>query len=112
MPLSLDLMQLENGDDLVHSSYDILVNEFLFQLGIQIGYLKGVGEKMFQDCNYSWQLVYKVFVTERSTRYTPSTWALGGDRCSNACENMNYPGMDLEPEAHVDAFEDPAILTY
>ena len=51
MPTLFDLMQLENGDDMVNSRYDILVNEFLFQLGIQIGYLKSLGEKMFSDCD-------------------------------------------------------------
>ena len=30
MPKSLELMQLENKDELFHSRYDILVNEFLF----------------------------------------------------------------------------------
>ena len=51
MPTSFDLMKLKNGDELVNSRYDILVNEFLFQLGIQIGYLKSLGEKMFSDCD-------------------------------------------------------------
>ena len=49
MPTSFELMQLENEDELVNSRYDILMNEFLFQLGIQIGYWKELGEKMFQD---------------------------------------------------------------
>ena len=51
LPTSLDLMQFENGDGLVNSRYDILVNEFLFQLGFRIDYLKRLGEKMFQDCD-------------------------------------------------------------
>ena len=50
MPTSFDLMQLENGDELVNSRYNILVNEFLFQLRIQIGYLKELGEKTFRNC--------------------------------------------------------------
>ena len=33
-PSSWKLMQLESGDELVNSRYDILVNEFLFQFGI------------------------------------------------------------------------------
>ena len=42
-------MQLESGDELVNSRYDILVNEFLFQFGIRIKYLREVGEKMFSE---------------------------------------------------------------
>ena len=34
MLTSFELMQLKNGDELVNPRYDILVNEFLFQLGI------------------------------------------------------------------------------
>ena len=34
MPMSLELMQLKNKDELVNSRYDIIVNEFLFQFGI------------------------------------------------------------------------------
>ena len=34
MPMSFELMQLKNEDELVNSRYDILVNEFLFQMGI------------------------------------------------------------------------------
>ena len=64
LPTMFDLMQLENGDELVNSRYDILVNEFLFQIGIRIGYLKDVGEKMFQNCNpTTWDmrmLIYKL----------------------------------------------------
>ena len=48
-PTSFELMQLESGDELVNSRYNILVNEFLFQFGIQIKYLKEVGEKMFSE---------------------------------------------------------------
>ena len=40
MPTSLELMQLKNKDKLFSSRYDILVNEFLFQFGIRIDYLK------------------------------------------------------------------------
>ena len=47
MLTSFELMQLENGEELVNPRYDILVNEFLFQLGIQIEHLKELGEKMF-----------------------------------------------------------------
>ena len=43
MPTSSELMQLENEDKLVNSRYVILVNEFLFQFGIQIDYLKKNG---------------------------------------------------------------------
>ena len=45
--MSFELMQLENGDELVNPRYDILVNEFLFQLGIQIEHLKELREKTF-----------------------------------------------------------------
>ena len=47
MPTSFDLMELKNRDKLISSRYDILVNEFPFQLGIQIRYLKSLEEKMF-----------------------------------------------------------------
>ena len=47
MPTSLELMQLENEDELINSRYSILVNEFLFQFGIRIDYLKKMGEEMF-----------------------------------------------------------------
>ena len=47
MPTSSELMQLENEDKLVNSRYAILVNEFLFQFGIQIDYLKKMGGEMF-----------------------------------------------------------------
>ena len=64
MPTLFDLMQFENGDELFNSRYDILVNKFLFQFGIRIGYLKDVGEKMFQDCDpATWDmcmLMYKL----------------------------------------------------
>ena len=42
MPTSFELMQLKNGDELVNPRYDILVNEFLFQLSIRIEHLKEV----------------------------------------------------------------------
>ena len=48
-PSSWKLMQLESGDELVNSRYDILVNKFLFQFGIRIEYLREVGEKMFSE---------------------------------------------------------------
>ena len=47
MPTSSELMLLENKDELINSRYTILVNEFLFQFGIQIDYLKKMGEEMF-----------------------------------------------------------------
>ena len=47
MHTSSELMQLENEDELVNSRYAILVYEFLFQFGIQIDYLKKMGEEMF-----------------------------------------------------------------
>ena len=47
MPTSLELMQLKNEDELINSRYSILVNEFLFQFGIRIDYLKKMGEEMF-----------------------------------------------------------------
>ena len=34
MPTSFELMNFKSRDELVNSRYDILVNEFLFQLGI------------------------------------------------------------------------------
>ena len=64
MPTSFELMNLENGDDLVNSRYHILVNEFLFQLSVQIDYLKRLGEEMYLDCDSStWDmrlLLYKL----------------------------------------------------
>ena len=64
MPTSFELMNLKNGDKLFNSRYDILVNEFLFQLGIRIGYLKRLGEEMYLDCDPStWDmrlLLYKL----------------------------------------------------
>ena len=63
-PTSFELMQLENGDELVNSRCDILVNEFLFQFGVRIKYLKTVAEKMFLDSDPpTWDirlLVYKI----------------------------------------------------
>ena len=47
MPTSLELMQLENEAELINSRYSILINEFLFQFGIRIDYLKKMGEEMF-----------------------------------------------------------------
>ena len=47
MPTSFDLMNFKYGDELFNSGYDILVNEFLFQLGIRISYLKSLGEEKF-----------------------------------------------------------------
>ena len=47
MPTSSELMLLKNEDKLVNSRYTILVNEFLFQFGIRIDYLKKMGEEMF-----------------------------------------------------------------
>ena len=49
MPTSFELMNLKSGDELVNSRYDILVNEFLFQLGIRIDYLKRLGDEMYLD---------------------------------------------------------------
>ena len=49
MPTSFELMNLESGDELVNSRYDILVNEFLFQLGIRIDYLRRLGDEMYVD---------------------------------------------------------------
>ena len=43
MPTSLEFMQLENEDELANSRYDIIFNEFLFQFGIRIDYLKKNG---------------------------------------------------------------------
>ena len=64
MPTSFELMNLENGDELVNSRYDILVNEFLFQLGVQIDYLKKLGEEMYFNCDpATWDmclLLYKL----------------------------------------------------
>ena len=64
MPTSLELMQLENEDELINSRYSILVNEFLFQLGIRIDYLKKMGEEMFPHSEPSmwdmWVLLYKL----------------------------------------------------
>ena len=64
MPTSLELMQLENEDELFNSRYDILVNEFLFQFGIQIDYLKKMGEETFPHSEPSlWDmrmLLYKL----------------------------------------------------
>ena len=64
MPTSLELMQLENKDELVNSRYNILVNEFLFQFGIRIEYLKKIGEETFTDSEpYLWDmcvLLYKL----------------------------------------------------
>ena len=66
MPTSLELMQLENEDKLVNSRYDILVNEFLFQFGIRIDYLKKMGEETFTDSETSlWDmrvLLYKLMM--------------------------------------------------
>ena len=64
MPTSLELMQLKNKDELVNSRYDILVNKFLFQFGIQIAYLKKMGEETFTDSKpFLWDmhmLLYKL----------------------------------------------------
>ena len=64
MPMSLELMQLENKDELFNSRYDILVNEFLFQFGIRIDYLKKMGKETFPDSKPSlWDmcmLLYKL----------------------------------------------------
>ena len=64
MPTSSELMQLENEDELVNSRYDILVNEFIFQFGIRIDYLKKMGEEMFPHSEPSlWDmrvLLYKL----------------------------------------------------
>ena len=51
MPTSFELMNLENKDELVNSRYDILVNEFLFQLSVRIDYLKELGDKMYSNCD-------------------------------------------------------------
>ena len=64
MPTSLELMQLGNENELINSRYSILVNEFLFQLGIRIDYLKKMGEEMFPHSEPSmWDmcmLLYKL----------------------------------------------------
>ena len=64
VPTSFELMQFENGEELVNSRCDILVNEFLFQVGVRIEHLKTMGEKMFQDPDpATWDmrlLVYKI----------------------------------------------------
>ena len=64
MPTSLELMQLKNEDELFNSRCDILVNEFLFQFGIRIDYLKKMGEETFPDSEPSlWDmrmLLYKL----------------------------------------------------
>ena len=62
MPSSFELMNLESRDKLVNPRYDILVNEFLFQLGVQIDYLRRLGEEMYFD-------------------HDPSTW----DMCLPCC---------------------------
>ena len=49
IPTSFDLMKLEDRDELINSKYDILLNEFLFQLGIWVAYLKLQGESIFHD---------------------------------------------------------------
>ena len=64
MPSSFELMNLEGGDELVNPRYDILVNEFLFQLGVRIDYLRGLGDEMYFDRDPStWDmrlLLYKL----------------------------------------------------
>ena len=64
MPTSLELMQLKNEDELINSRYSILVNEFLFQFGIRIDYLKKMGEEIFPHSEPSvWDmrvLLYKL----------------------------------------------------
>ena len=64
MPSSFELMNLESGDELVNPRYDILVNEFLFQLGVRIDYLRRLGDEMYFDRDPStWDmrlLLYKL----------------------------------------------------